>query len=189
MPLSTAELTKLADENEIITVRNAIKTWVIHTDPILHIDFTWAPAGDPDGEDVQEVTAAALRNRDFRKFLAREMLVVEDAPEALAEALEAQRQAWQRRQQQVAAAGEMATSVADRTVARGVACIAPGLRGEVCGSYALVMGKTGKSDRPPLCGEHSHMSSQYVYTELDTVDSDGKPEVIWRRASLVRARG
>jgi len=188
MPLSTAELTRLTSENEIITVRNTMNTFTVFEDASRNLSYLWGPAGDPDGEDLQEVSSVVLRHPGFRRAFARGIYEIEDAPEALQEAMEAQKKAWEARQARVEQAGSLAQRASDRTIGHGVQCIAPGVRGEICGSYSLAMGQN-PNERPPLCAEHIGLANQYVIVETDIIGPDGKAEVVWRRASLVRARG
>jgi hypothetical protein len=118
--------------------------------------------------------------------MLRGILTIEEAPEVLQAALDAQRAEWEQRQQKAQGAELELQRNNDRVVGRGVSCIAPnGSKGDVCGSFGLAMGQN-PTERPPLCSEHVHLASQYVASETGRIGDDGKAEIIWKRASVTR---
>jgi hypothetical protein len=188
MPLAMAELLRLAKEDEWIALRNLSNSVVVFNDANLNVDLTFEPANDPQGKDVQECSAAVLKNPGMLRSVNLGVLELVDAPEVLQEALDRQRADYRARQRREADLASLPHSAKDRTVATGKACIAPGPRGELCGSFALVMSNDA-TERPPLCGEHQHMANQYVMVQTEMLGPDGEPEYVWRRASLIRSRG
>lgn len=187
MQLPAIELSRLAREGDVLVARNAQKGIVTFTDDVTKTTMVWEGSGDYAGADVIEVPASLLKNPKFREAVLRGILLIEDAPDVLQEALDKQRAEWDARQQKSQNAQVELQKTNDRVVARGVSCIAPkGGKGEICGSYGLVMGQN-PSERPPLCGEHAHLAGQYVATETGRIGSDGKSEVVWQRASVVRS--
>lgn len=187
MPLAANELTRLAREDVIIVTRNTQSGIVVFTDEPTHTSLLWEGANDPAGGDIQECSSLLLMNPKFRENLLRKILIVEDAPDVLQGALDKQAAEWEQRQQRSQNAEVELQRTNDRVIARGVSCIAPkGQKGELCGSYGLVMGQN-PSERPPLCGEHSHLASQYAASETGRVGDNGKSEIVWQRATVVRA--
>jgi hypothetical protein len=188
MPLAALELARLANETDMIVLRNTRPGYTVFQDDNTKVTLVFAGAGDPAGEDVQQCSAALLKNSRLVRAVSIGILQIEEAPEALQAALDAQRNEYESREAKMAEAADLAQRAADRTVARGIACIAPkGSRGELCGSYTLAA--QNPRERPPLCAEHQHLASQYAIMETDNIDDNGKAEVVWRRASLSRARG
>lgn len=185
MPLAAVELARLANEVDLITVRNNQKGTTVFQDDNLKLTVIWEGSGDPAGGDVQQCSAALLRSPQFLSTVARDILVIEDAPDVLQNALDRQRRDWESRQAKMAESATLAARASDKVVGKGVACIAPMRGGEICGSYALQMGINPKQN-PPLCGEHMHLSNQYVLSETGNIDADGDSEVVWKRATLVR---
>jgi hypothetical protein len=188
MPVSAQDLARLANDSEVIVVRNNLDTWMVFSDPNTKTSVTFSPSTFKDGENVQQVSASLLRNPSFLRTIAQNILSIEEAPEALQEAVDQQAAAWQQRQDARADTASLAQKASDKIVGRGVQCIAPGPGGEICGSYTLAMGKNPQ-EKPPLCPEHIGLAPQYAYVETDIVGPDGKPEGVWRRASLIRTRG
>jgi hypothetical protein len=191
MPLAASRLNQLAAElaNDVIVVRNNQAGITVFTDDSTKITYVWEGKGDGGGRDVCEVSSQVLRNPDFRRALLRDLLTVEDAPEALAEALGLQQKEWEARQNRLAESQATLDRAADRTIARGVACIAPkgsSRSGELCGSYALASGQN-PNERPPLCSEHVHLGVQYIPHETGKVLPNGKSEIVWRRAGIANA--
>ena len=169
-------------------MRNNLDTWMVFGDVNSKTSITWSPSSFHDGENVQQVSAALLRNPQFLRTLAQDLLSIEDAPEVLQQAVDQQTAAWKQRQDQREDTATLAQKASDKIVGRGVQCIAPGPGGDICGSYTLAMGKNPQ-EKPPLCPEHSGLAPQYAYVETEILGPDGKPEGVWRRASLIRTRG
>lgn len=183
MPLAS-DLSNLATEGAVIAVQNQLPGIVVFTDDAQKIVVTWEAKGNAAGKDIVECPATFLRNPKFRETVLRKILTIEDAPEVLQAALAAQTAAWDQRQQASQDAEQTLTKMADAVVAHGVACIAPKGK-ELCGSYGLVMGKNA-TEHPPLCTEHQSLASQYIAVDSGRI-VDGKPEIVWTRAKLVRS--
>jgi hypothetical protein len=185
MPVAAQELTRLANEGDALVVRNTLPGITIFGDDQLKQTTEWQGAGDPNGGDVMEVSALYLKNPHFRKAVLREILVIEDAPEILRDALAAQKSEWDSRQQAKADSASTLQRMADRTIARGLTCIAP--KGKaLCGNISLVVGQN-PNERPPLCAEHQHMVNEFVPSETGRV-IDNKNEIVWKRVGLVDQR-
>lgn len=168
MPVAQ-DLTKLANAGDVIVVRNTQPGITIFEDPDNGVSARWEAAGDLNGEDVREMSAIALKSPDFRSTLLRGILVIEDAPEVLAEAVALSVAQWQSRQQTQADSKAAILRASDRSIAKGKTCIAPKGR-DLCNSIAVV-----SENRPPLCTEHVLLVNQYSKVE----GSDGTPT--WKR--------
>jgi hypothetical protein len=182
--LDTLTLSRLASEGEIIAVRNTQPGITVFSDPQLNHTTEWAGDGDLNGGHIREVPAIYLRNPEFRQNLQRGIFVIEEAPEALAEAIQAQQAEWASRQQAKADSAKTLERMADRTVGRGKTCIAPKGK-DLCGNITLAMGAKA-DERPPLCPEHSHMVNEFVAVATGQI-KDGKEEMGWRRAKFAGA--
>jgi len=178
------QLSVLARQDTPVAVRNQLPGIVTFTDDNTHINMVWAAHGDVKGADVKEVPPSMLLNPQFRENVLRGILSIEVDPGILERSLQLQRAEWAHRQLEKANASAEVQKANDTVVATGVACIAPKGPRELCGSYALVMGKN-PDEHPPLCAEHQHLSSQYAPTYTGR-QVNGKDEVIWKRVSLVQ---
>lgn len=167
--VTTQELTRLATEDEIIVVRNTQAGITVFEDDKLGISVTWEGTGDPNGGDLRELPASALKNPHFRSNIMRRIFVLEEAPDTVAAAWEAVQQEWAGRQNQMADSKAAIQRLADRRIATGKSCVMPKGR-DLCGNIAL-----DKSNRPPLCAEHEQYANQYVQVE----GPEGTP--VWRR--------
>lgn len=166
--LVAQELSRLAQDGDVIVVRNAQPGLTVFEDVGLGLSIRWEAAGDPNGGDVLEVSATALKNPEFRLNVLRGVFVIEEAPEALNEAVLRIQQEWSARGQQSEQVKATISRPADRRVAKGKSCIAP--KGQdLCGTIALA-----SEDHPPLCTEHMGLTNQYVQVE-------GPDGPTWRR--------
>lgn len=186
MPVLATELSRLAQEGDVITVSNQQPGIVVFTDDNHKIQSIWEGKNDPSGKDVLECPATFLKSPKFRETILRGILAIEEAPEVLQNALHAQKAEWDLRQQRAANAEVEVAKANDRVIGTGVACIAPKGRGELCGSYSLVLGKN-PNEHPPLCAEHQSLASQYVPSDTGRLDKYNRPEITWKRASLTRS--
>lgn len=183
--LLASELNRMMQEGVTIVVRNMQPGITVFTDDNTKIVTTWDANGDPYGGDVREVPPTILANPIFREHIMRGIYKIEEAPEVLQEAMEGMRTKWANQVHKAANAALEIESSQEQVVATAQTCIAPKGKDQLCGSYAVVMGKD-PSERPPLCAEHMVMAGQYSPQPTGR-EVDGKPEVIWKRAQLVRA--
>lgn len=175
----SSDLTKLAREDEAITVQNNEPTIVIFVPEGSSDPLQWGPKGDPFGEDIMELPSTILRSAQFRKQLVRGLLSIVDADEpAVLHAVLAQQQAWQ--------AKNSAREETDHLIAQqqpkaysGHQCIAQEGR-QSCSEFAI--SSQNSREKPPLCSKHAHLASQYVPEENGQFQ-DGKPVVQWNRVS------
>ena len=182
--LSASELNRMMQDGVTIVIRNNQPGHTVFQDDNTKVVTVWDAAGDPYGGDVKEVSPTLLANPTFREHLLRGVFGIVEAPEELERAVEGMRAKWTNQQNKAANAAIELEETKNQVVATAQTCIAPKGK-ELCGSYAIVMGKD-PSERPPLCAEHMPLAGQYVPTETGR-EVDGKPEVVWKRAQLVRA--
>lgn len=168
-----------------VVVRNMLPGIVCFTDENTRISVTWQGHGDVNGGDVKEVSPTLMANPQFREQVLRGIFSVERSAEVLQAALDLQRNHWNNRQLALQNASAEIEKANDTVIASGQPCIAAKGR-ELCGSYALVMGKN-PDEQPPLCQDHAHLVTQYAPTETGRARSDGKPEIIWKRVSVTHA--
>lgn len=101
-----------------VLVRNTEGGPSVFSDTSKNIAIEWQGAGDPNGEDVQNVPDEVVDNVNFLKALQRGIFVVEEASPEMQERLDKQVAAYQQRRASSAQAGEAAI---DRTAERSVA--------------------------------------------------------------------
>lgn len=151
----------------------------------------WQGAGDPDGQDVQLVSAEAVATVPFQRAVARQLLTIEgDEAPALDPAVQAylDRQAAIAEAARVRAEEELNKKI-DHTEKRellGLGCVGPDARGTgTCDTLVSVSGKE-KDKVPPLCSQHKHLALQYVAEVVADNDKvDDKPErTRWIRTTM-----
>jgi hypothetical protein len=166
-----------------LLVKNTTQGPLVFSVPQENIALEWQAAGDPSGEDFQQVPDALVENVAFLKNIQRGVLEVVEAPEALKEAIEKQTSAFQRRTQVAEdAARDAIDQQADNDLVT-LPCVGPsGRGGGECGEAVPVRERT-KWEKPALCSKHASMANQYVMTETDKL-VDGKAEKRWHRAGV-----
>lgn len=186
----SSSLTTLAQQaagTAPVVVRNKLNGIATFTDENTKIQVIWEAYGDPTGKDIKEVSPLLLNNPQFREQILRGIFEIVDTqinPDVLANALNAQRGAWEARQLAASNAAVEVQKANDVVIATGQSCIAPRGPRDLCGAYALQMGKEEDNSRPPLCAEHQHLAPQYAPTTTGR-QVDGKDEVIWKRVQQI----
>lgn len=101
-----------------VTVRNLSRTNVVLSTPDKGPSVEWKPAGDRDGEDIQQVPESILEsNVNFLKAVGLGILSVEDDDSALRETIQRQAARYKRSQNEQVSEFE---SVLDTASANGV---------------------------------------------------------------------
>lgn len=185
------QLNKAAAEGGVLIIRNTQRGITIFHDDLLKQHVELQGAGDPNGGDIAQCPAGFLANPKFREAIQREILVIEEAPEALEAAIAAQRAQWDARQQNASDAQASLERSQNRVVGRSQTCIAPKSgerggadKGALCGNVSLVMG-ANPNEKPPLCAEHVHMVNQYIAVPSGRV-VDNHEEMTWKRVQIAR---
>lgn len=164
----------------LITVRNVHKGPTLFSDQNLNLLVEWQGAGDPQGEDVQQVPKSLINNMAFARSLRRGVLEVVEADEDVANLLAKQVSQQERldaqRAEQLAATLERSTN--DQIQA--LPCMGPGERaGTSCG-VMVPMTREQLEQGPPLCARHAHLASQFVLAyDEDSLDERGRPIPVW----------
>lgn len=144
----------------------------------------WSGAGDPMGGDLRPVPAHYLEDVQFLSCLQRGIFSVEEAPEAIREAVELHRQEWTSRQERAKNATQESLDQAPQNDMLMLACIGPSGKGsgQLCGVQVPVK-QRARNEAPPLCGAHKSLVGQFIAEEGEKI-VDGKPEVRWMRAGM-----
>jgi hypothetical protein len=148
--------------------------------------LVWQGAGDPDGQDVQLVSEAAVASIPFQRAVARQLLAIEgqDAPE-----LDPAVQAYLDRQAGITAAARARAEAdldakidkAEDRVLHGVPCVGPDTRGTgTCDTLVSVPGKN-RDLAPPLCTRHKPLALQYV---AEVVEDGESSRTKWVRTTM-----
>lgn len=168
-----------------VLVRNTASGPTVFTDAATNTQVEWQGAGDPAGEDLQQVPDALAENVYFLRAVNRGILVVEEASDATRELLARQTASWQTR---TAAAKAASLGTIDEQANNdliSVPCVGPSQRGTgECGDSVPVREKT-KNDKPPLCSRHAALAPQYVMSEGE-VGPDGVAPKRWTRSVVTR---
>lgn len=159
-------------------IRNTRPGPTVHTFGDQQI--TWNGAGDPDGLDIQPVTAELMNNVTFRQSLARGIYVEVDDQDEIDAAIAQHRDEWHNREERQANAGQEAIEMVQDNDFLMLTCIGPaGHSGNLCGEPVSVKSKL-RNDTPPLCKAHKPLTGQFVTQETGII-KDGKPEIEWIR--------
>lgn len=148
--------------------------------------LVWQGANDPDGQDVQLVSAEAAVSIPFQRAVARKLLAIEgdDAPE-----LDPMVQAYLDRQAAVTQARREAADAdledkidhADQRILHGIECVGPNSRGTgQCGTLVSIPGKN-KDLTPPLCERHRLLVIEFV---AEVVEEGDKQITKWVRTEM-----
>jgi len=166
-----------------LLVRNMAEGPTVFSDPTTNVAIEWERRGHPDGEDLQQVSDTLVENVNFLKCVQRGILKVEEAPEALREAIEKQTAAYERRSTMAA---QNAQGTIDQAAHNDIVTtpgIGPNNRGTgECGGPGPVREKT-KDEHPPLCERHQQHANQFVLEETDKI-VDGKAQKHWLRVGM-----
>lgn len=165
---------------------------VMSSDPKSTQFVQWEAKGDPNGGDVQAISAELMRMPAFAQAVRKGILAVVEAdahtslddPDAsLDEILGRQRDAWNSRQE---AANEDIRATIETTTNNDLVtlpCVGPSTRGsQNCGEDVLVR-ELAKYDAPPLCSRHIGLASEFVPTVTD-VDTKGNEIVKYTRSGM-----
>lgn len=167
-----------------VLVKNTQPGPTVFTDTSTNTQVEWQGAGDPSGEDVQQVPDALVDNVAFLKAIQRGIFVIEEASPATREALERQTSSWKRRTDEAKAASVEAIDMAVNDDLITLPCIGPANRGQgQCGEQVPVREKT-KDEKPALCSRHAALAPQFVVTELEEM-VDGVAKKQWTRTLVV----
>lgn len=174
-------LTELASQAEYIHVRNTLPNIAVFTrvnQGNLEIS-EFGPKGDPEGNDVMQLSASYLRDASFSKQLQKGIFEIIDADNpAVVAAFEAQRAAWATQQAQKEQTDAISAAHRPKNVS-GTDCIA--VDGSApCSEKAVYA--TNYRERPPLCQRHQFLQPQYVGEETGRF-VNGRPEMQWSRVS------
>lgn len=152
------------------------------------VSIEWAGHGDTSGGDIQAIPMSLLENINFLRILTRGILSVFDASDEVKDMIEAQLgnsklkdQAVQWRAQQNQKTQEATISieqVANHDLV-AVRCIGPGSRQGIKCDVEIPVRELNVGEKPPLCETHKHLAKNFVPTEGETLNSNGKAETIW----------
>lgn len=144
--------------NTMMLVRNKHGNPTVFCDEVSGMKQKWGPAGDPLGDDLQQIPTAMLSNIDFVRALNRGVFEIVNADADTAALLEMQARSWQDRQAAAAAAVQASFDPNANNDLIQVACLVGG-----CADLVLVKEKQ-KDAKPPLCDRHQGLASQFVPT-------------------------
>jgi hypothetical protein len=136
------------------------------------------------GNDIQAVPANLLNLVQFRRSLTRGIFEIVDEPDLVLQTNNLHRTEWENRQeQQQLAAAESMDEVQDNDLLM-LTCIAPAQKNSIkqCETSVPVRAKE-QDDAPPLCGEHKHLSTQFVLEYTGRMNG-AEPEKAWKKVTL-----
>lgn len=166
-----------------VLVRNSENGPTVFTDSSTNTQVEWQGAGDPSGEDVQQVPDVLVENVAFLKAVQRGIFVIEEASDATRESLAKQTASWQRRTDEAKAASVEAIDPSTNEDLITLPCVGPSNRGAgQCGEQVPVREKT-KDEKPALCSRHAALSSQFILSESDEM-VDGVAKKQWIRTVI-----
>lgn len=181
-PEKRVDLKQIVNENSSIQVSNQLNSIVIFT---LKVDggveeSEFKAQGDPNGEDIMELPSTYLLNARFKDALNKGILKIEEADdEAVLEAYQAQKRAWDA-QQQIKQENDRLIDTQQPRAFSGHQCLAQEGRGQ-CPDFAVY---ANNNERPPLCQKHAYLATQFVPEETGTF-TGGKADIEWRRVTTL----
>lgn len=174
-----------------VLVRNAQRGPTVFSDESTKQAFEWGGAGDPTGNDVQQVPESLLENVAFLRAINRGVLVVEQAPPHIQESLSqhaaplaTQSTAWQDKQAQAMQEARAAIAEEVQEDLVQVTCVGPATRGDGACDQPIAVKDRTRNEKPPLCNQHAHLEPQYVMTHAEELGDDGQPVILWTRAQI-----
>lgn len=169
-------------------VRNNQAGPSVFTDDRLKQQVEWQGSGDPNGLDIQPVPDDMLDSVHFQRAVVRGIFSIEEGTEKADEIFAMHRREWEDRQDRANDAGKEALDLVQDKDELVLSCIGPkGHTGELCGEQVLVK-SAKRNEAPPLCAKHQNLKPKFLPEESGRI-VNGKPEVVWRRATVgVRER-
>lgn len=158
-----------------VTVRNKQPGPTVFNEKSTDTMIEWAGAGDPKGNDVQQVPDALLNNSAFSKCIRSGILeVLSDASagetdEMLQRSADAARAA---REAQEAAVLEQLDATSTDEDFISTKCLISG--------EDIVMRAGDLFDRPPLADRFADRAGEFEAVPTGNTLSDGRPEVTWQ---------
>lgn len=146
----------------------------------------WEGAGDPNGNDILEVSDDVLAMPQMKKNMKRGIFEVVESQEEIDAAETAQREHWDKTRQ---GAQSSTQTILDKPQDKSfdvLTCIGPSdnsQSGKTCDAV-VTMKAADLAERPPLCDRHKNLASQFVPT--DDMDDQGKKSTTWSRVTLSR---
>jgi hypothetical protein len=168
-----------------VLVRNTQAGPAVFSDPVENVALEWQASGDPSGEDVQQVPDKVVTdNVNFLKCIQKGIFEVVEATEEVKASLAKQVETYKNKQDASAQAAAGSIDRQQQNDIVTVPCVGHSNRGTgQCGELVPVKEKT-KSDRPPLCPKHEGLANQYVVTETEDFDENGKAIKAWSRTAV-----
>jgi hypothetical protein len=164
----------------LITVRNLHKGPTLFSDQNTNLMVEWQGAGDPQGEDVQQVPKSLINNMAFARSLRRGVLEVVEADEDVANLLAKQASQQDRLEAQRA---EQASASLDRSSdeqIQALPCMGPGERAGASCAVMVPINRDKLEQAPPLCARHANLAAQFVLAyDEDSLDDRGRPIPVW----------
>jgi hypothetical protein len=147
-----------------LALRNQLSNMVMFENPAGGPPYTWQPAGNPGGEDVQYLPDEMKTNIDIIRDIKRGIFKIEaedeDSIESLLNA--------QVSREQAAAASQPQNPYMDqnaKNVMLGFQCLGPGVRNTGQCENQVILRQADAKTRPPLCPSHQNLAPQFVTVE------------------------
>lgn len=170
--------------DEVVWVRNTQLGPTVFTDTMNKVQIEWAGAGDPAGNDVQQVPGTVVGHVQFMRHVQKGIYVVEGASPEVEEIIARQTGAF--RQRQIDAESAIKATIVEETHNDIIVvhCVGPSSRGKSgqCGEDVTVR-ELRRNEAPPLCPKHIDLKAQYVPESTDEL-IDGEPVMKWVRTTL-----
>ena len=169
-----------------VVVRNTKTGPSVFSIPEEKVEIVWGGAGDPTGEDVQEVPDAVASKTAFRKAVQRGIFVVVTQEEADA-SFDAQAEAARTKDADAATRAKTSIDMAANNDLLSFPCQGPDGRGNgLCGNPVPVR-ESERGSAPVLCPQHTGLAGEFIEVETDKMIDKGdrlESEKIWVRPTL-----
>lgn len=177
---------KIPAEGPVMVRNTEPNPTVLTWGPASRDYIAWEAAGDPNGNDIVEVTQEVVQTTQFRRMLRRNIFAIVEDQKEIDAAEELQQQSWEDTRRGAHEADESILEKPKEKSFEVLTCIGPSDNknsAEKCGAV-LTMKDADLKENPPLCARHKGLRASFVPT--DSVDEEGNPKTEWTSVSIRR---
>lgn len=174
----------MALAEEVVWVRNTQPGPTVFTDNMSKVQIEWAGAGDPSGNDVQQVPGGVVGHVQFMRHVQKGIFTIEGASPEVEAIIARQTGAYRQRQADSEAAIKATIVEETHNDIIVLPCVGPSARSKTgqCGEDVTVR-ELLRNEAPPLCGKHLDLKAQFV-PESTAEIVNGEPVMKWVRTTL-----
>jgi hypothetical protein len=173
----------MALAEEVVWVRNTQPGPTVFTDNMTKVQIEWAGAGDPSGNDLQQVPGTVVNHVQFMRHLQKGIFAVEGATPEVEAIIARQTGAYRQRRADADAAIRATIVEETHNDIIVVSCVGPSTRGKGQCNEEVTVREKQRNEAPPLCSKHADLKAQFVPESTEEL-IDGEPVMKWVRTTL-----